>query len=224
MGLRGPPTVVDALQSVITKSGTLVMPTHSTQYSDPAGWEDPPVPDDWLPEIRASRPPYRTAVTPTRGMGAIAECFRGYPDVVRSRHPEVSFAAWGLDAEAITADHAYDHGLGEGSPLARIYERDGRVLLLGVGHGQNTSLHLAEHRADLDPVTGTVTVPVVRDGERVRVEYETAEIDASDFDACGAAFEEAAGSLEGCVGAGSAKLMAQRELVDFGAGWLEANR
>lgn len=220
----GAPAVVDTLQSVLTESGTLVMPTHSTQYSDPAGWEAPPVPEDWVPRIRASRPPYRPAVTPTRGMGAIAECFRGYPDVVRSRHPEVSFAAWGSDAESVTADHAYDLGLGEGSPLARIYERDGRVLLLGVGHGQNTSLHLAEHRADLDLVTGTTTVPVVRDGGAVRVEYETAETDASDFDVCGVAFEEAAGSVEGSVGAASAKLMEQRELVDFGAEWLEAKR
>jgi len=44
-----------------------------------------------------------------------------------------------------------DHGLDdprENSPLARVYDRDGDVLLLGVGHDSNTSLHLAEHRAD----------------------------------------------------------------------------
>ncbi|XXY65448.1 AAC(3) family N-acetyltransferase [Sorangium sp. So ce291] len=45
------------------------------------------------------------------------------------------------------ANHSLSYDLGEGSPLARIHELDGWVLLLGVGRGNNTSLHLAEHRA-----------------------------------------------------------------------------
>lgn len=46
------------------------------------------------------------------------------------------------------ADHSLDDALGEGSPLARVYDLDGQVLLLGVGHDNNTSLHLAEYRAE----------------------------------------------------------------------------
>lgn len=37
---------------------------------------------------------------------------------------------------------------GERSPLARRYELDGQALLAGVGHGNNTSIHLGEYRAD----------------------------------------------------------------------------
>lgn len=220
----GAPAVVDALRTVLTPAGTLVMPTHSTQYGDPADWEAPPVPDDWVPTIRETRPPYRPTVTPTRGMGAIAECFRGYPDVVRSRHPEFSFAAWGADAEAVTAEHAFDRGLGEDSPLAALYAHGGRVLLLGVDHDRSTSLHLAEHRAGLGLETGANMAPVLEDGARVVVEYETVETDTADFAECGAAFADAIGLVEGAVGAAAAKLMEQRRLVDFATDWLGANR
>lgn len=220
----GAPAVIDALQSVLTGNGTLVMPTHSTQYSDPAFWESPPVPDDWVAEIRETRPPFRPGVTPTRGMGAVAECFRSYPGVIRSRHPEYSFAAWGAAAEAITADHAFDAGLGEGSPLARVYDRDGSVLLLGVDHDRNTSLHLAEHRADLDQASYRNAVPVATDDGIELVEYENRSTDASDFAALGAAYEAEVGLTEGRVGAATAKLTDQRALVDYAADWLDANR
>lgn len=216
--------IVDALREAVTKSGTLVMPTHTGQYSDPADWSNPPVPDEWVDRIREAMPPFRPEATPTRGVGAVPECFRSYPDVVRGAHPEVSFAAWGAEAEAIVFDHALDDGLGEGSPLARIYERDGDVLLLGVGHGSNTSLHLAEYRADLDAGRVTNRPPVLRDGRRVNVEYEDIDRTAADFPELGADFEARVGLRAGTVGAAGAKLVRQRSLVGFAVEWLEANR
>ncbi|PSP55749.1 AAC(3) family N-acetyltransferase [Halobacteriales archaeon QS_1_67_19] len=223
----GPPTVVDALMEAVTPEGTLVMPTHSTQYSDPAIWENPPVPDDWVETIRETRPPYRPAVTPTRGMGAIPECFRTYPDARRSRHPTYSFTAWGRDAEAIVADHSYEHGMGEGSPLAEIYARDGRILMLGTQFDTNTSLHLAEHRADREQGVSTQTAPVVNDeSEREMLTFEQLEYDADDFADAGEDFEaEYPESItRGTVGMADAKLLSQREIVDYGAEWFEENR
>jgi aminoglycoside 3-N-acetyltransferase len=41
-----------------------------------------------------------------------------------------------------------NYPVGEESPLARVYHLDGQVLLLGVGHLSNTSMHHAEYRAD----------------------------------------------------------------------------
>lgn len=220
----GAQAVVDALQDVLTESGTLVMPTHTTQYSDPAGWSNPPVPDAWVDPIRESMPPFRPDVTPTRGMGAIAECFRSYPEVVRSRHPEVSFAAWGSAAEAVAGDHGYDYSLGEESPLARVYERDGRVLLLGVGHEVNTSLHLAETRADLDKRTIEHSAPVLEAGRRVDVTYEDIARSTADFADLGADYERQTESTVGEIGAATAELIDQRSLVDFAVEWFEANR
>ena len=65
--------VVDGLRRTVTESGTVVVPTHTGQYTDPAVWSNPPVPDDWIGTIRDERPPFRPESTPTRSMGAIAE-------------------------------------------------------------------------------------------------------------------------------------------------------
>lgn len=93
----GPVAVVQALMDVVTEEGTIVMPAF-----DPR-------------------------VTPSRWMGRIAETFRTWPGVLRSDHPMDSFCAWGRRAGLITAGHSLDYGLGEGSPLARIYDLDGHA-------------------------------------------------------------------------------------------------
>lgn len=220
----GAQAVVDALRETVRADGTLVLPTHTGQYTDPANWSNPPVPDAWVERIPEAMPAFRPDVTPTRSMGAVPECFRSYPDVVRSRHPTFSFAAWGADAEAIVADHPFEYGLGEGSPLARVYDRGGDVLLLGVGHDRNTSLHLAEYRADVPTETVANRAPIREEGERVVVEYDDIETDSEDFSDLGAAFERRVGLLEGSVGAAPAKLADQRALVDFAVEWFETNR
>lgn len=220
----GAQAVVDALQQAVTPAGTLVVPTFTSQYSDPADWSNPPVPAEWVQRIPDAMPPFRPEVTPTRGVGVVPECFRTYPATVRSRHPEYSFGAWGADAGAIVADHSYDRGLGDDSPLAALEAREARVLLLGVGHEVNTSLHLAEHRAAVPSSKTSHRAPVLEDGERVCVEYSDIELRTDDFEAVGDAFERHHDVVTGQVGVAEATLLDQRPLVEFAASWFEANR
>ncbi|GGM32560.1 aminoglycoside N(3)-acetyltransferase [Dactylosporangium sucinum] len=217
----GAHAVVLALQSSLGTDGTLVMPTHSRHLTEPADWGNPPVPESWWEIIRRETPAYDPLVTPSTFMGAIVECFRRFPGVLRSAHPTVSFAARGPRAEAITAGHTLDDGLGEGSPLARLYEADAWVLLLGVGHDNNTSLHLAEYRADGPKRYLRQGSPMTVDGERRWVEYRELADDTSLFEPLGADFAAVTGAEQvGRVGAGTGRLMRQRALVDFGAHWL----
>jgi aminoglycoside 3-N-acetyltransferase len=217
----GAHAVVLALLDALGPQGTLVMPTHSRHLTEPSDWGNPPVPEDWWPVIRAETPAYDPRTTPSSWMGAVVECFRSFPDVRRSAHPTVSFAALGPLAGRVTDGHAPDDGLGEGSPLARLYDADAWVLLLGVGHDNNTSLHLAEYRADAPKTYLRQGSPMLVDGERRWVTYRELADDTSLFEPLGRDFAElTGGERTGPVGAGTGRLMRQRELVDFGAKWL----
>ncbi|MCL2560669.1 MAG: AAC(3) family N-acetyltransferase [Turicibacter sp.] len=219
----GAVAVVEALMRVITEKGTIVMPTHSGELSEPSGWQAPPVPEAWWQVIRDTMPAFDPKVTPTRGMGKIVECFRSYENVKRSDHPQVSFAAWGKDADRITRHHQLAYGLGEGSPLQKIYDLDGHVLLLGVGHGNNTSLHLSENHAKVRPTFLTGAPIRSKDGRRVWQQFEEYESDEDEFEEIGRYFEEQQEICVGEVGNATAKLMKQKEIVDFGTSWLLKN-
>jgi aminoglycoside 3-N-acetyltransferase len=222
----GAHAVVLALGEAVGPDGTVVLPTHSTALSDPSRWEQPPVPESWWETVRNETPSFDPRVTPTRGMGAIADTFRSQEHVIRSDHPQASFAARGPRAAFVTSDHALDGALGERSPLARVYDVDGCVLLLGVGYDRNTSLHLCEYRASF-PSKKTVRqgAPISIAGERRWVEFEDLEWDDSDFTRLGADFEAGTDAVTvGAVGVGESRLMRQRALVDYGVAWMERNR
>jgi aminoglycoside 3-N-acetyltransferase len=202
-----------------------MMPAHTGNNTDPANWGNPPVPESWWPIIRAEGPAYNPMTTPTRGMGQVAELIRNWPGAIRSQHPTVSFSALGSQAETLLADHPLEPDLGEGSPLSRLYDLDGSVLLLGVDHDNNTSLHLAEYRADW-PGKAYVTsgAAMLVDGERQWVSFKTLDLDTDDFVALGHDFEAAKAIPVAKVGEAETRLFRQRPLVDFGVQRFEAHR
>jgi aminoglycoside 3-N-acetyltransferase len=117
----GPLGLIGALRRALGPAGTLVMPT----MTDGATVFDP-------------------RSTPTHGMGITAELFWRQPGVLRSDHPGGSFAAEGPLAARICASQPLSPPHGPDSPVGRVHELGGQVLLLGVTHSENTTLHLAE--------------------------------------------------------------------------------
>jgi aminoglycoside 3-N-acetyltransferase len=54
----GPVAVILALEEVLGQDGTLVMPAHTTDLSDPSQWKNPPVPNAWWQTIRETMPAF----------------------------------------------------------------------------------------------------------------------------------------------------------------------
>jgi len=237
----GAETLIRSLLEAVGKSGTLVMPAHSGHLSNPDDWEHPPVPDTWKQVIRDTMPAFDPAITETRGMGRVPELFRRFPGVIRSRHPMDSFVASGQKARKILDSHALVNGLGEESPLARLYDLGARVLLIGCGYDNNTSMHLAEHRTSW---SGRKTIhqgsPIIEGRKRKWATFDELDYDADDFARCGEAFEHAVARgkvprgdgkgpvrpvlVTGRIGLAESRLMSQRAIVDFAAEWMAENR
>jgi aminoglycoside 3-N-acetyltransferase len=72
-------------------------------------------------------------------MGVLPETLRKHPKAKRSMHPIQSFA--GINANAILNMQTIYNPM---APIAALADQDGWVLLLGVDHRVNTSIHYAE--------------------------------------------------------------------------------
>ncbi|GAB1512314.1 AAC(3) family N-acetyltransferase [Actinophytocola sp. KF-1] len=218
----GQVAVVQALLDVLGPEGTLVVPTQTGGNSEPKLWSRPPVPEEWWPTVREHMPAFDPAITPSRGIGAVAECVRTWPGAVRSNHPHTSFAAVGGRAAELMARHDLDSQLGEGSPLRALEDAGARVLLLGVGFDVCTAFHLAEYRVPTPKTEHSGAILTERGREWVT--YVDVATDSDDFDRLGAAYEPTATILRGQVGKADARLFPLPEAVAFATDWLLANR
>jgi aminoglycoside 3-N-acetyltransferase len=143
----GPPGLIQALLAALGKDGTLVMPSMAD--------------DDDTPFDRTQ--------SPCRAVGIVADTFWRMPGVLRSDSPH-AFAAFGPQAARITEPHPVEIPHGLESPAGRVHELDGQVLLLGVGHDADTTLHVAEAIAGVryrQPKHATV----LENGKAKRYEY-----------------------------------------------------
>lgn len=212
--------VIQALQNVITEEGTIIMPGHSSDLSDPSHWENPPVPVHWWQEIKDTMPAYDPQTTPTSWVGKIPEAFRSFPGVERSAHPSASFTAWGKYKQEILEDHSLDFGLGDASSLASLYDLDAKVLFIGTTYETNTIFHLGECRSK--------TRKVIQQGARILVNgkpkwiaFKELDYQDEEFEKIGQLFEGAYQVEAGLIGQAPSKLMSAKEAVDFSQQYFE---
>ncbi|SFC68138.1 aminoglycoside 3-N-acetyltransferase [Streptomyces aidingensis] len=229
----GAQTVIDALAEAVGERGTLMVT---------CGWNDAPPydftawPPEWREAVRRTQPAFDPGRSEAdHGYGRLPEALRRQPGAVRSRHPDASFAALGAAAAELMDRHPWDDPHGPGSPLAKLVERDGRVLLLGAPLDTITLLHHAEALADA-PGKRFVEYeqPVLENGRRVwrrftdidtehgAFDYSAVERGGKDAFAVIAEDLLAAGiGIRGRAGAAHCHLFPARETVAFARTWIE---
>lgn len=220
----GPETVIRALLKLLGPTGNIMMPGQTWKNLDPSKgvhWEQP---EEWWPLIRENWPAYDKEVTPVIGMGAVAEMFRTWPGTVRSDHPARSFCARGPQAEYLVENHDLENIFGKDSPLDKLYKLDGHILLIGVGHEKNTSLHLAETRADFTKSFVEENSAVIKNGKREWISYTTLDVDDEDFIKLGDDYERDMNVPRHKVGMAEVRFMKQREVVDYATDWFSNHR
>jgi aminoglycoside N3'-acetyltransferase len=186
---HGPLGLISAIQAALGPDGTLAMPSMS---------------DD-------DEHPFDVRTTPCIGMGVVADTFWRMPGVRRSDSPH-AFAALGPEADRITAAHPWDFPHGLDSPVGRVYELDGQVLLLGVGHDANTTIHLAEALAGVR-YRRRKSLTIVEDETPVRLWYGEIDHCCEKFALVDGWLDENGRQRRGRVGYVEARLASAREIV-----------
>lgn len=134
--------------------------------------------------------------------------------------------AQGPSATQLMSSHDLEDCLGDRSPLASLEAAGADIVLIGVGHGNNTALHLAESRA-LGAMAPRIRdgAPLLVDGYQRWVAYSHIDFDESDFVMLGDAYSAAGGTeMRVSLGAAEIRRVPMRELVDFATAWIAQHR
>ncbi|MCW3055855.1 MAG: Aminoglycoside N3-acetyltransferase [Chthonomonadales bacterium] len=163
----GAETLVAALRAVLGAEGTLLVPTFTLESETPLA-DDISLSPDQANGKGGDYPLNLQQILRSSSDSHpfdFAETVRQHPDAFRSEHPALSFAAIGHDAEALTSHVPFHYPLGSEGPLARLHQRNGWILLIGVGHTVNVSLHLAEIWASVPYVHRTALLKSITGDE-----------------------------------------------------------
>lgn len=186
----GPEGLVRALQAALGPDGTLVMPSWGGGGDEPFDARSSAVDAD---------------------LGIVAQTFWRLPGVKRADHMH-AFAAIGPQADYVLQDPLPLPPHIAKSPVGRVHDLDGQLLLLGVDHDADTTIHLAETIAGVPygvPKSGTV----LRGGRPERIEYRENDHCCRRFRLVDRWLRDAGLQREGPVGHGAARLVRARDVV-----------
>lgn len=206
--IGGADAVIDALLAVVGPGGTVLVPTLT-------GHEGIGPDADVVFDV---------AATPA-WTGRIPETMRGRVGAIRSLHPTHSVTALGAAAESLTRSHEDTlTPCGIGSPYVRLARRPtGKILLLGVGHESNTTLHAVEELAGSTyHLQKRPAHAIIRTGggEIARTFWPHAYGTPRRFPAIEPLLVERGAQATGAIGASVARLVSAEALVEIGCGVL----
>ena len=229
----GPQTILEAILEILTSSGTLMMLV---------AWEDTPYNifnasfqddiDKWPEKNRQKCPTFdpEHSRADIKKMGILTEYLRTYPGSLRSPHP-LGYTAVGKLAQHVLKDQQWQYREGPGSPLEKLCDVGGKVLLLGAPTETVTLIHFAEYIADIpNKKTVRYKMPIIQNGERVWKDFEEYDFingivpwPEDYFKSIVDEYIEKGNGVQGSVGMAKCHLFEAKDLINFGVNWMERN-
>jgi aminoglycoside N3'-acetyltransferase len=223
----GAELILDALAEVLGPDGTLLM-ILGTDYA--LDWVNLRPVSERAALLEGTEPLVLEGAPVLPEVGYLAEAFRRRPGTLTSDNPSGRFAAAGKRASELVRDQPWNDYYGPGSPLEKLCAWDGKILRLGANPDTITALHFAEYLADIPTKRRTrwdyllatsegprhVWIECLDDYEGI-VHWEGEDY----FALILKAYLAESRHREGRVGSAHSELLDARDLVHFGARWME---
>ncbi len=215
----GAQALIEALMEIVGYDGTLVVPTFTFELLDPACRNTKVAIDCWK-DIRSFALPFDKKLTPPDENNTFAMQFLRNEGVMRSYHPVYSFSAWGKYAKIICSRHPLHFGLGKDSPLGRIAEFNGNVLLLGSDYEDCSIFHLARYMNEQTPIR-LISAPIINNKKTVWKDMLDVDYQTKNFSAIGEAIEERSLIKTTYIGNVKCKMFSSREAVSLASAYFQ---
>ncbi len=138
---NGADGLIDGIKEYLYE-GTLLLPTHT-----------------WATVNKKN--PFFDVTKDIPCIGTLAKVAAFRTDAVRTLHPTHSLAIFGKNAEEYAKGEELSASPAPlGGCLSRLYEENGKVLLVGVGHERNTYLHAVDERFNIPNRLGNDTFEI----------------------------------------------------------------
>jgi aminoglycoside 3-N-acetyltransferase len=212
----GTDAVIDALLEVVGTEGTVMAPAFNRENYGPDTWVESMVSPSLQAAIGVGE--FDAEGICLQQVGILARRLAARPEALRSNHPTLSFAAVGRNAVFLTDNAPFHYPLGTNSPLARLYQLNGAILLLGVDHTVNTALHTAEVWANAPYARRTARI---RTGEATWAQMEGSPECSAGFGKIEPVLRQARILRTGTVGQASAQYMRIQPVISMARVMLE---
>lgn len=207
--IGGEQILIEALMESVGYEGTIIMPTFTPQLMDPSCQKKRVNPMFWE-DVRHNALSFDRKLTPPLHCDALIHQFLRNDGIVRSYHPLYSFAAWGKYAKIICDKHPLHFGLSKDSPLGKVVDFNGYVVMLGCEYEDCSIFQLARYNGEQSPIR-VISAPIENNHKVLWKDMLELDYDTKNFSQIGEVMEERSVVKTSYIGNGRCRLFSARE-------------
>lgn len=219
--IGGAQALIEALMEVVGYDGTLVVPSFTPELLDPACC-DHRVSREYWKDVRSFALPFDKKLTSPSEHDTFAMQFLRNEGVIRSYHPLYSFAAWGKYAKVICNRHPLHFGLSKDSPLGKVVEFNGNVLMLGCDYTDCSIFHLARYMNEQTPIR-LISAPIINNKKTMWKDMLDLDYQTKNFSEIGEVIEERNLIKTTYIGNTKCKMFSSREAISLASAYFQVH-